>query len=464
MRLIVMMLFAVMALSATELSAAPVTSAKTAARPTELVAQASCVTAECHANVKNFKVLHGPVNVNACDSCHTLADAKAHTFTPARADKEMCTFCHEINMGDAPVIHKPVIDGQCSACHNPHGGKTRALTRGNTLQEVCVTCHKDPSAGMKSVHGPVAAGACDSCHASHKSNFKKLLNAQANELCFQCHGDMRKQLAEVKFKHKAVEGNCVDCHDAHASNYVMQTKNAPAELCLSCHEKDLHDALSAKYKHTVVTQGNACLNCHTAHGGQLTALMKDEPAKLCMNCHTKPTQAPDGRKISAVAEIANPALIKHGPIRDGNCSGCHTTHGSAVAKLLTKPYPEAFYQSYADSKYELCFSCHDKQLVQTKEARGLTNFRNGDDNLHFLHVNREKGRNCRSCHSTHASPNELHVRSTVPFGKWQMPIAFKKSANGGSCTPGCHQAYQYDRVTPEAYDVPPSTQPAAKEL
>jgi hypothetical protein len=79
-------------------------------------------------------------------------------------------------------------------------------------------------------------------------------------------------------------------------------------------------------------------------------------------------------------------------------------------------------------------------------------------------VNRQKGRNCRSCHNTHASPNELHVRDSVPFGSWQMPIAFKKTATGGGCTPGCHQPYEYDREKPRVYDLPAATQPAAKEL
>ena len=30
-------------------------------RPTTAIPREGCVTAECHANVKNFKVLHGPV-------------------------------------------------------------------------------------------------------------------------------------------------------------------------------------------------------------------------------------------------------------------------------------------------------------------------------------------------------------------------------------------------------------------
>ena len=78
-------------------------------------------------------------------------------------------------------------------------------------------------------------------------------------------------------------------------------------------------------------------------------------------------------------------------------------------------------------------------------------------NLHYLHVNREtKGRTCRACHETHASSNEQHIRESVPFGTggWQLPIGFKKSASGGSCAPGCHAPYKYDRVEPIVYAKP----------
>src|SRR5436189_5073180 len=51
------------------------------AKPTAAVANASCVTSECHKDVKDYKVIHGPVNVNACDACHKLEDAKQHKFT-----------------------------------------------------------------------------------------------------------------------------------------------------------------------------------------------------------------------------------------------------------------------------------------------------------------------------------------------------------------------------------------------
>ena len=125
-------------------------------------------------------------------------------------------------------------------------------------------------------------------------------------------------------------------------------------------------------------------------------------------------------------------------------------------------FPSAFYQGFALDKYDLCFSCHDKQLVLNEQAKGLTGFRNGEQNLHFVHVNKsDKGRSCRACHETHASVQPRHIRDSVPYGQWQMPINFKKIETGGSCAPGCHKPFGYDREKPVDNSVPaaPTTVP-----
>jgi predicted CXXCH cytochrome family protein len=135
--------------------------------------------------------------------------------------------------------------------------------------------------------------------------------------------------------------------------------------------------MDAKFKHSVVLEDNACLNCHTAHGGDLARLMRAPQLKVCMKCHATAIEK-DGRKIAAVSEVLDPDMNKHGPIREGSCGGCHNPHGSEVAKLLAKPYPETFYKPFVEKDYDLCFSCHNKQLVTLEKTTGLTGFRNGD--------------------------------------------------------------------------------------
>ncbi len=426
-----------------------------APKPTQAVPMNSCVTAECHATVKQAKVLHGPVNVNACDACHKTVDAAKHTFALQRDRTATCTFCHKVETANMTVVHKPLTQGDCLGCHDPHGGATAKFTRGATMKDLCKRCHEDVMGDKKNIHGPVAAGACGSCHAGHGSNQPKLLLTQGRDLCLSCHTEMKTQMATVKFQHKAVQQDCTACHDAHASNFPKQIKQDPLSMCTSCHEPIKQAATQAKFKHSIVTSENACLNCHTAHGGDLAKLMKAEPVKVCMKCHNQKIEVNKEVTVAAVSEILDPQQIKHGPIRDGNCGGCHNVHGSDVSNLLAKSYPDAFYQSFSLDKYQLCFSCHDPQLVLQQKTEGLTGFRNGTTNLHFLHVNKsDRGRNCRACHDAHASTHELHIRDSVPYGSWQMPINFKKAETGGSCSPGCHQQYEYDRKTPVRYTAP----------
>jgi predicted CXXCH cytochrome family protein len=435
---------------------APATKVSNVAAPTVDVPQEGCVTEQCHGNIKDYKVVHGPVNVNACDACHKLTDAGKHTFVLAREKKDTCTFCHKMDLGNMPVVHKPLQTGDCLPCHNPHGGKTGKFLRGETTQDLCKQCHDDKTAGKKFVHGPAAAGACEACHKPHTAQYPKLLVAQGRELCFTCHREMGEQLKQVKFAHKPVmNGECSQCHDPHASNHVMQTREEPLKLCTtSCHEheKIRQAAEGATYKHEPVTTGKACLNCHTPHGGGMARLMKSEPIKVCVKCHDKEIKVDKDRVVPAISEVMDPKQIKHGPIQQGNCAGCHNVHGGEDPRLLVKAYPEAFYQAFDVEKYGLCFSCHDKQLVLTERTKGLTGFRDGERNLHFVHVNKaDRGRSCRACHEVHASRQPLHLREKTPYGSWQMPINYKKSGTGGSCAPGCHKAFKYDR---ERTDVP----------
>jgi len=442
--------------------------ASLAPRPTTAVANKSCVTKECHAEVKDYKVVHGPVNVDACDACHKVDDVSKHTFILARDKKEICTFCHKMETKDAAVVHKPVMQGDCLPCHNPHGGKTTKFIRvagGGGMNDLCKQCHQDVIGKKTHIHGPVAAGACEACHQPHAAKYPKLLVAEGKALCLTCHKEMGEQMKTMKVTHKPVkEGECAQCHDPHASDYAMQVKAAPAQLCTSCHE---HDAIKkmatdAKYKHTVVLDGQACMNCHTPHGGQLAKLMKAQPVELCLKCHAEKVKEPDiaggaagvgGRVVASVAEVRDPKLVKHGPVKDGMCSGCHNVHGSDNTRLLAKAYPETFYAPYGEDKYALCFSCHDVKLVKSPKVEGteggLTNFRNGDVNLHYLHVNKaDKGRTCRACHETHASKEQVLVRESVPYGQWELPVNYKKTETGGSCAPGCHKEYAYDRKVP----------------
>ena len=84
-------------------------------------------------------------------------------------------------------------------------------------------------------------------------------------------------------------------------------------------------------------------------------------------------------------------------------------------------------------------------MLDIDAPKSLTNFRNGEKNLHYLHINGIKGRSCILCHDVHASNNEHLIADKVPFESWWMNLNYKTLENGGSCQPGCHKEKKYTR-------------------
>jgi predicted CXXCH cytochrome family protein len=267
-------------------------------------------------------------------------------------------------------------------------------------------------------------------------------------MCVDCHADVGERIAGLKHKHPPVETGCLSCHKPHgAGNNLMLTATAPA-LCIECHEDIGGKVSNAKCKHSPAGAEGGCSSCHDAHASAGPGLTKHEkPSASCLSCHDKPVKSGE-RTLVNVAEHLEKNPFQHGPIREGNCTPCHDPHGADRSALLAKTFPETFYAPYSADAYALCFECHDAEAFASADG-GETEFRNGSANLHYLHVNKSfKGRNCRACHDPHASTNEKHVRKETPFGKWTIPINFRATETGGSCGPGCHQSYRYDRKSP----------------
>jgi len=405
-----------------------------------------CTTGGCHAPITDHQVMHGPAAIGACDACHEYDDPAQHTFVLQRQGSDMCAFCHiGADTTDQPVLHKPFQDGDCTGCHNPHGGASKPFLKTPVLSDLCAQCHVDVLSG-KYVHGPAAAGECLACHGAHAGSHKYLLPAEGRDLCLWCHEDMRESLKTVLHPHEPVEDGCLSCHKAHSSDVPAHLILPPGELCASCHEKQATLAKTATHPHSVVLEGEGCANCHNPHGSDHEALMKADPIGACLACHDKPVERPDGSTVDSVAEILAKGESLHGPVAQGQCKGCHQPHGSDHTFLLVANYTERFYEAYDPKEYALCFQCHDDKLADAPQTRVDTRFRNGDKNLHYVHVHRdEQGRTCRTCHATHASRNPKHVAETVQFGKWQLPLNYAPTETGGSCASGCHRPAYYDR-------------------
>jgi len=415
--------------------------------------EVSCITSKCHDTMDKDKYVHGPVAAGECEICH--GESPEHKNNPEKNKfaeiedlAEICFACHD-NFPVKKLTHSPVEEGECIACHSPHGSpyKFQLLYKGG---ELCFNCHDEELVEGKYVHGPAAVGGCVACHDPHTADFDKNLRAESPALCYMCHIDKAEAIQESEFVHTPVADDCVNCHNPHsAEKQFMLDAESPA-LCLDCHDEKQEQINAATVKHGAIEADRSCLNCHDAHMSNIEMNLLMEPMDLCLSCHDKEYKKEEGKVVMDMKKWLTENTDHHGPIKQKDCSGCHDPHGSLNFRILRNPYPPTFYKSFKTDNYNLCFGCHEKTIVLNPETTKLTNFRNGNVNLHFKHVNKPvKGRTCRACHETHASNFPKHIREAVPFGAWELPVNYEKTENGGSCTPGCHKIKKYNRVKKE---------------
>jgi predicted CXXCH cytochrome family protein len=396
-------------------------------------AQNTCVSAQCHATLLTPTTVHAATD--SCDSCHESV-ATPHpqkgkkTFKLSQEPPELCYACHDA-FGKKSDIHPPVAEFMCTTCHDPHASAEPKLLV-QPLKELCESCHEDKTK-FKNLHGPVSAGDCTACHNPHESDIKPLLLKPADDLCVGCHVDVQELLKKADV-HPALEGGCTSCHNPHGSDFPKLLPEQGAPVCFPCHG-DIEDKVTTSpVVHGAVTSEAACASCHSPHASDNAKLLRNPEKDTCVGCHK--------------TIVTKNMTVLHGPIADGKCTPCHDPHGGPNPKLLVREFPLDPYVPYTDQEYALCFGCHKRDLVQYADTSFATGFRDGERNLHFVHVNKPKGRSCVLCHDVHGGNSPKLIAVSVPFGKWSLPLKFEKTETGGSCAPGCHQPKVYDRKNP----------------
>ncbi len=398
----------------------------------DAVAQESCVTAQCHATLLKAGNVHPATE--SCDACHESVSTPhpqkgKKTFKLAQEPPDLCVNCHEA-FGKKKNVHPPAKEGICTTCHNPHASNQPKLLV-QPLKELCGTCH-EAETSAKIPHGPVAAGECTLCHAPHESDQPSLLLKPGEEwMCFSCHLDLQESL-QKKNVHPALSGGCTSCHNPHGTTYPKLLIDEGAQLCFQCHDPIAEKVAKSPVVHAAVKGPGNCAACHSPHASDNAKLLVKPEKETCLGCHA--------------GILTKDMTVLHGPINQGKCAPCHDPHGAQNAKLLMKAFPEGDYVPYTGTEYALCFGCHNRDLMQYPDTSFATNFRDGERNLHYLHVNnKQKGRSCALCHNMHGSRSPRLIADSVPFGKWNLPLKFVKTQTGGSCAPGCHRQQAYDR-------------------
>jgi predicted CXXCH cytochrome family protein len=249
-------------------------------------------------------------------------------------------------------------------------------------------------------HAPFQSGQCGVCHVNNDAQKPgPIRHASVNEQCFECHDDVR-EIMKRRYTHVPAREACTHCHNPHASNIERILIALPFDLCVTCHSKD--------------------------------AMV-----------------ASDGKQMTNYKKWLAENRIWHDPVRAKDCSACHRTHAGDNFRLLVAEYPRDFYAPYERKNYALCYGCHNDKVISVEQTTTLTAFRDGSRNLHYVHVNRDRGRTCRACHEVHASKQAHHIRDGVPYGAkgWILKIGYTRLPTGGSCVKTCHDEKTYNNKT-----------------
>lgn len=184
------------------------------------------------------------------------------TVPPAKAAAENgCREgpCHR-TLEDGEVSHAPFVNGRCGACHKGSGsrhpsdvGPEFSLDYGGG-SELCFSCHEEMArriAQTVSVHTPVAEGACLECHDAHSSAFAGLLTIRMT-------GDASPGLPARGGFSREDFSLCWSCHDI----YMVVLKKTTSRTGFRNGPRNLH------YAHVSGGKGYACQACHAPHASQ----------------------------------------------------------------------------------------------------------------------------------------------------------------------------------------------------
>lgn len=336
----------------------------------------------------------------------------------------------------------------------------------------CTDCHDDKQSA-KYVHPPAQEGECTACHEPTPEHLEEggpggMKTNRTASACYQCH-DAKN---EGKVVHPALEmeGECIQCHNPHGSDNKYFLVKPENQLCFECHDPVPPQAAEGS-EHSVVTDGKACLNCHDPHSSDNDSLLIASPKTLCLSCHDHEITEEEANERphtipNIKAKVEEPYVHPAAAKADG-CLSCHLPHGSQIENLLARAFPENNYNRYepgndkTPNTYALCFTCHNKAMLNETITDGETGFRNDTvhngvvvrENLHWFHVvdaagsaHKERGRSCDICHDPHGTANPHLIRTRWTMRTFHPLIVYKSMPDGGECLRSCHSPKRYRRM------------------
>ena len=403
---------------------------------------------DCHADHLEGEVVHPPARKD-CERCH-ISNGTEHPlnnsigFDLKQPVPALCYECHDPKNEDE-FVHVPAGEGNCALCHDFHRSENLYLVKSSPVSSVCYECHDLKLPKGDHLHGAVANGECTGCHDPHQADNNKFIdNMNLERLCKKCHSNIKSELRQEHVHEPFKQKDCFTCHKPHSSREAHLSDLKTKDLCLGCHEDVKTQINGATLVHGAIDETESCLGCHSPHATDREKMLKLDSVAMCLNCHNEEIESNTGR-IEAIGPHLQEGYTVHGAIGQDGCLTCHKPHVSEEHSLLNEAFPEERYVNSSEENFALCFKCHSKDLIQVQKSSTVTKFRDGEENLHFRHIGKGKGRNCSICHDMHGSVNKSLIKQKTLFGTWDMPINYESSLKGGTCRTGCHDERKYNR-------------------
>lgn len=275
--------------------------------------------------------------------------------------EQSCQVCHaEIAESINTTPHRILITQDrkrvknspcgCTNCHRlftghpdePTNIENPARLTAEKNYKLCSECHFNPHIQEYSEFNVHLRNnvSCSECHKVHTPEAEHLLSNSPEDLCLNCHRNIKAQFFEVSH-HPVLEKvmKCIDCHQVLKDFGGMLSGRSPNERCYSCHSELLgpfpfeHDATN---DYTI--QEGSCSSCHQPHGSSNRGLLKEPGNNLCLQCHFVPRH-----------KAPHPGIIQTEDYTKHNCMECHVDiHGS---------YQSEYFFDFQALDFR-CLSCH----------------------------------------------------------------------------------------------------------
>lgn len=298
---------------------------------------------------------------------------------------------------------------------------------------------------------------CSSCHKGHGKRATVMLDLPKDELCFKCHGPLKKGIkGEANTDIYTVILKRSNHTIIQTSQYHVPGENLPERepstprhvSCYDCHNTHF----STKDKMFKGVRG------YSGKGTKIRAVQKEY--EICYNCHSDSANLPPNE--SNIARKFDPGTVSFHPVetygKNRNvpslkaplsintvitCSDCHGNddktgprgpHGSNYNHLLTTNYttesgPESPFA------YELCYGCHNRNSILNDESFKA-------HKRHILYGNIS----CFACHDAHGSATysnliNFDTRVVSPNSIGQLTY-WKLVPGRPRCFLSCHRGAQ----------------------